>query len=241
MTDTLYGLTPYANHSRTEMGFTNFQWVLPGKVARSSQPGYTGHDGVQKISMVQVMFLKTKGIRCIISANEYGIDTDSQNNLTKANIAYHHYSVKDMRAPSQFQLQNAADRMQQAISGGGGVLVYCGYGQGRTGTFVTAWAMLKYFAAADGKRKLSRNEMCNSKFLSDNFGVEKAHQVAAIRAVAALPDAEPATAGDSVRDSNSWTPAFIGSAGMGQPDATGTVLQFANFNGGGSGLSDVKF
>ena len=247
MTDTLYGLNRYNYNPGTEMGFSNFQWVVDGKVARSSQPGYNNHhDTVQSYSMVQIMFLKLKGIRCIISANELGITDQSRDLLAGANIAHHHYSVQDRTAPSAFQLQNAANTMQQTLAGGGGVLVHCGYGQGRTGAFVAAWAMLHCFAAGDRHRQMSRDEMCNSTFLRANFGVEHAPQVAAVRAAAALPvTAAPAPAMGAnfgSASSGGWAPVNLplpspmfngGPAGLGSPNSTSGPLPFANFNGGG--------
>ena len=141
--DTLYGLNSYQESKRTEMGFCNFQWVHQGRLARSSQPNYTNHDAIQNYTMANILFLKMKGIRCIVSANHQGISADSVRLLADANIAHHHYRVVDFQAPTPAQLQNAANVIQQGMQGGGAVLVHCGYGQGRTGTFVAAWAMLK--------------------------------------------------------------------------------------------------
>lgn len=254
MKDSLYGLIPYAYNGRTEMGFTNFQWVVPGKVARSSQPGYNNaSDTVQSFSMVQIMFLKTKGIRCIISANELGITPQSQRLLDSAHIAYHHFSVVDRQPPTAYHLQNASDRIDQTLASGGGVLVYCGYGQGRTGTFVAGWAMLKWLAADDGKRQLTRNQMCTEPFLRNNFGVEHGPQVAAVRAAAALP-ALPMAAPTGVANfggsaGSGWIPPLppspipffnSGASALGMPNMGTTTLNFANF-GGGSGSSDDIF
>lgn len=253
MTDTLYGLNRYRYNPLTEMGFTNFQWVVPGKLARSSQPGYNqSDDTVQSYSMVQIMFLKLKGIRCIISANELGITAESQRLLTNANIVHHHYSVEDGTPPTAFQLQNAANVMQQAMAAGGGVLVHCGYGQGRTGAFVAGWAMLKCFNAGDHHRQMSRDEMCNSTFMRDNFGVERDTQVAAVRAAAALP-ALPTTAPSNTNFANfgsagSWAPPITsnmqlnnGDLALGSPNAVNGTLTFANFNDSSGSSSDIDF
>lgn len=243
--NTLYGLNRYQYNPLTEMGFTNFQWVDKGRLGRASQPNYNGVDEEQSYTMVNVLFLKMKGITCVVSANEYGITAASQQLLTNANIAHHHYSVPDRTAPSAYQLQNAADVIQNTIKKGGAVLVHCGYGQGRTGAFVGAWAMLKCFDA--GTRKMSPDEMCNSTFMRANFGVEHPPQVAAVRAAAALPVANPASAPMTFAAMGSPglpplpSPVFMsGTSNLGTPTGANNTLTFANF-AGGSGDTDISW
>ena len=245
MTDNLFGLNSYVKNANTEMGFTNFQWVLPGKVARASQPGYTGHDAVQNLTMVQVAFLRMKGIRCIVSANEHPVSANSLTLLNNANIHYHHYAIRDFQPATAFQLQNAAQTMQTTLNAGGAVLVFCGFGQGRTGTFVAGWAMQQYMPRQylPKNRPVNIDAMCNSTFLGAHFGVETAAQVNAIRSAAALPAMNVATVNATPGpqlSAGSWQPPqqsfprpfFSGSSMLGSPDWTSQPGLFANFSAG---------
>ncbi|AUM13059.1 protein-tyrosine phosphatase family protein [Ketobacter alkanivorans] len=217
MTAQLFGLNSYQNHTRKEMGFTNFQWTLNGAVARASQPGYTSNDSKHALGPVEITYLKSKGINCVISANHYDIPKVGRTLLNNANISHHHYQVGDYQPPSVFQLQNAANVIDAAINAGGAVLVYCGYGQGRTGTFVAGWAMQKYLTAHPAA---DINGMCNMAFLRDNFGVENFLQVNAVRASAALaPATAPAPA-----------PMFgSGPINLGMPDNMSSGPKFSSF------------
>ncbi len=255
MATALFGLNPYSKNARTEMGFSNFQWVITGKLARSSQPGYTGHDGVQNLSLVQVAFLRLKGIRCIVSANEYGITPESSRLLQNANIVHHHYSIKDYTAPTRYQLQNATDVIQTALSRGVAVLVHCGFGQGRTGTVVAGWAMRWYMPAQPRPtaRPLNIDALCNADFCKANFGVETATQLNAVREAAALPvldvvpdaPAAPAQVLSGLPlptgSANSWTgprmsspPPFFtsGSSNLGPPNSSSGSWPFGRVNSG---------
>ncbi|WP_290580783.1 dual specificity protein phosphatase family protein [Ketobacter sp.] len=256
MPNTLFGLNCYEDNVQTEMGFKNFQWVHHGRVARASQPNYNNTDRVQEYSMHNILFLKMKGIRCIISANHEGISEESTRKLAAANIAHHHYRVEDFQPPTPAQLQNAANMIQHVTQGGGAVLVHCGYGQGRTGTFVAAWAMLKCFDGGDGKRSLSRDQMCDLNFLRTNFGVETQPQVNAIRTAAGLGAAAPAAMapmglglGMGMTSAGSFAPPMAspgqpvfnsGLSTLGAPVTNNAPLTFAN-GGGGSGLSDISW
>ena len=115
------------------------------KVYRSSQPNYIdepGIDTVQVYSDVQIEALLTHNIKNIISANYENVSTDSIQRLNCKGIEVHHYRVKDFTSPTREQVTLAAKEIQKARSKGVSSLIYCGYGCGRTGTFVSAWEIL---------------------------------------------------------------------------------------------------
>ena len=68
-------LKQYKKHFVTERGFRNFQWVLDGVLARSSQPNYRETDGEHEFGFLQADYLKQKKITCVISSNEYAFQS----------------------------------------------------------------------------------------------------------------------------------------------------------------------
>lgn len=178
-----YGLNEYRRIAKTEFGFTNFQWVLEGVVARSSQPFYHGHDKKQTIGPVEAQFLKSNNIGCIISANHCVMSNVGKKMLSNAGIQFHHYQVMDYQPPSRFQLVSAANLIEATRAAGRATLVYCGYGQGRTGSFVAGWATQKHLAP---QANLNLAQVCDGAFLKKTFGVETDAQVLAVRGAAGI-------------------------------------------------------
>ncbi|WP_020406232.1 hypothetical protein [Hahella ganghwensis] len=229
-----YGLNKYQSNNTIQLGFKNFQWVLPGTLARSSQPNYRGHDQPQELSFLQVDFLKRKGITCIISSNEYPMVEHSKTLLKTYGISYYHFKIGDFRAASPEQLLIAADIIETNRKKGA-ALVYCGFGQGRTGTVVAGWAMTKHMPKQAG---VDINAMCNQTVLGDNFGVERPGQVEAIRAAAKLPQAQVAPGNLPLLSGQGSGMSFPGGlSGISLPDdASVSSHFFPNFGSGGSGL-----
>lgn len=185
----IHGLNTYQSNSTTDRGFRNFQWVLPGVLARSAQPNYKGKDAPHEIGFLQADFLKKKGITCVISSNEYELPDHSKKLLGSHGIAYFHFRIKDYTAASDKELMTVADIIE-ANRKRGATLVHCGFGEGRTGTMVAAWAMLKHMPTQAG---VNINTMCTRAILKANFGVETDEQLANIRAAAKLPATAPTT------------------------------------------------
>lgn len=183
-----YGLNDYARNPSTLFGFTNFQWVLPGAVARSSQPNYTNKDRPHDITFPQIDYLKRQGIRCIISSNEYGLSDRVKSNLSTYGISYYHFKVKDFQPASPEQLRTAADIIESHRRQNMATLVYCGYGQGRTGTIVSAWAVMKYLAK---RNDVDLDALCVRDRLKQLFGLETPEQAMSIRAAKGLPQTAP--------------------------------------------------
>lgn len=184
-----HGLSPYVDSSKKMFSFTNFQWVVdqdqsePGKtayrVARSSQPQYTSKDRDHTLTPMDVSFLRHNRFSCVLSANECNMDEKGKQLLRSAGIAFYNFKIRDMHAPTPSQMERAI-KVIEHYSTRGAVLVFCGYGQGRTGTYVAGWAMKCYLKSAG----VNVRELCNQSYLGANFGVERAAQVQLIRATA---------------------------------------------------------
>ena len=238
---TVYGLNQYQSNLVTERGFRNFQWVLNGVLARSAQPNYTGSDRPHELSYLQADFLKKKGITCLISSNKYALPAHSKTLLSTHGIAYYHFEVEDYTAARPEQLRRAAD-IVEINRKKGATLIHCGYGEGRTGTMVAAWAMLAHLPSQAGA---NLDILCSRNNLKANFGVETADQARNIRIAARLPDTLPATlpfppglgfsgAGQSAPQPASGAAApFAGPSGIGMPDDMAMPqFNFANFSSG---------
>ena len=62
--------------------------------------------------------------------------------LANESITYHNLGVADFSTPTTGQLLYGC-QVIDSILGRGNALVYCGFGQGRTGTMMTAYAIYK--------------------------------------------------------------------------------------------------
>ena len=180
-------------------------------LARSSQPGYPAGDSGHTLREWDVGFLRANKIVCFISANERNMDADSKARLAKAGIEFHDCKVKDYTATTVRQLTDAAALIEACRTrdiNPGATLLYCGHGQGRTGTFVAAWALKKFLA---GDPAVSGANTFNlASFLKPNFGVERDAQAWAVTNYVtdavipvALPTAAAGVSGISVPLSNS--------------------------------------
>lgn len=226
MTDRLNKLNKYNAHPKAEQMYTGksgrehaferFQWVLDGKLARSARPYYTGPKG-HTLERHDVYFLATQGITCVISAYQTDMDEAGKNALKKAGIAFHSFPVPDFHAPTAWELWEAA----RLIHGHRKTLVYCGYGEGRTGTFVAAWAKLRHTPSIKG--------MSDFGFLKKNFGVERPCQAQVLNTL--VPNApEPEYARTIVPGTG---PALSGAGGSG---GSGVSFVPPNFNMSGGSI-----
>lgn len=136
------------------------------KVYRSSQPNYNDKiDTVQVYTEEQVEALLKYNIKNIISANYKEVSPDSIIRLKDNGIEVHHYIVEDYKEPTREQVTNAAIEIQNARCKGVSSLIYCGYGCGRTGTFVSAWEILAGVKSKTEALKESTSETKEQKTL----------------------------------------------------------------------------
>ncbi|WP_434704976.1 dual specificity protein phosphatase family protein [Pseudomonas sp. Z1-12] len=131
--------------SGTTIVFEN--WVTFDKngtrVFRSSQPYYGGSDDtLQKFDSRAIALLKIYNIKGILSLNHKLLYANSKTALDNEHIDYHHLAVEDYYPPTTQQLLSGCKKIDEFL-GKGNALVYCGFGQGRTGTMMTAYDIYK--------------------------------------------------------------------------------------------------
>ena len=227
------GLNPYGGTFKKEFSFTRFQWVLPGAVARSAQPNYGISDAPHTVTPFDVRFLQLNKVKCVISANHCDMDREGSKRLNAGGIDFLHAPVPDFTAPLPPILRviaNTIETTRTRKKDPGATLVYCGYGQGRTGTYIAAWAMIKYMA---GRPEIK--DMCTHAFLRAQFGVEKPEQSRAVCLAAGLTFNEGGTAGVAgTTSAASSAPSFFG-----PPAAGGGLSSFPMPSPpGGGGFAD---
>ncbi|RHZ80714.1 hypothetical protein Glove_132g52 [Diversispora epigaea] len=140
--------------------FQRFVWVIPNRLARSSAPHYTGNDESQNMDDAAIEYLVNQGINNVISLNHFPL-TDG--GLQRRSIKYLHLPVADFTAPTIYQLRQAYESYLPAQRT---TLVYCRYGQGRTGTVISAFMLL------------SGNQLTHNDYLE--LGVERQEQIDAL-------------------------------------------------------------
>ncbi|CUS10128.1 unnamed protein product [Tuber aestivum] len=126
--------TQFGLHLVKNPVFRRFEWVVPDRLARSSAPYYDGEDSDESINETSIEFLHNHGIHNIISLNSVEITPREKGRLRAAKISYSHIIVPECTAPTQEQF----DQIWNAYKGALATIVYCGYGDGRTGMAISA-------------------------------------------------------------------------------------------------------
>ncbi|RPA94547.1 hypothetical protein L873DRAFT_1814049 [Choiromyces venosus 120613-1] len=121
-------------HQLEDSVIRRFQWVVPNRLARSSAPYYDSEDSDQNMNETSIKFLAKHGINRIISLNKIPLSVRERRKLNDARISYTHVEVPDFAAPTKSQF----DQIRNAYAKGGVTLIYCGYGDGRTGMAISA-------------------------------------------------------------------------------------------------------
>ncbi|PWW77331.1 hypothetical protein C7212DRAFT_276563 [Tuber magnatum] len=121
-------------HQLKDSVFRRFEWVVPDRLARSSAPYYDGEDSDESINETSIEFLHSHGIHNIISLNSVELSPRERGRLHAANISYSHIKTLEFTAPTQEQF----DEIWNVYNGAGVAIVYCGYGDGRTGMAISA-------------------------------------------------------------------------------------------------------
>lgn len=234
-------LNPYVQGAKSEdmfigkmkgkISIQRFQWVLEGKLARCAQPGYGGGDQPHSVNLHDAYFLTSKNIRQVISVNSRPMTQAGQTVLSNAGIAFHHFPIPDYHAPTPWELWEVARLID---TGRGASIIYCGYGAGRTGTFVAGWAKLKIKPMIKGMDK--------KQFLHDNFGVEAPCQYQVLNNL--VPNgpapAHERTVNPGPQPTIALSPPQVSGIPMPPPVSGGPLPTgggFANFAGPLSGLS----
>jgi len=121
-------------HQLEEPVFRRFEWVIPGRLARSSAPHYVSHDEDQNMNSAAISFLVSHGITNVISLNSYPLSLMELGLLLTNRISYTHVCVQDYHAPTLTDF----DTISRSFTSSGTTLVCCGFGHGRTGTAISA-------------------------------------------------------------------------------------------------------
>ena len=123
--------------------FSNWSWIDEDKgLARSSAPNYRElaqhSDTTQRVDKLAATYLQLKQINAVISLNEHRLHEDQLQLLRGHGVGHYlHVVVIDFQPPPKEKLLEAFEFMKNKRW-----LVWCGFGQGRTGTMVTAWEIL---------------------------------------------------------------------------------------------------
>jgi protein-tyrosine phosphatase len=121
-------------HRLEGLVFKRFEWVIPGRLARSSAPHYESHDEDQNMDTVAVDFLTRHGITNVINLNSCPLSWTEFSALLSNGITYTHISIEDFHAPTLSDF----DSLNSSFTDSGTTLVCGGFGHGRIGTVISA-------------------------------------------------------------------------------------------------------
>lgn len=109
------------------MNLSAFNWILPGKLAGSAQPGRMG-DITEDLN-----YLWNQGIRVIMTLTEAALVVPKD----APKFGYLHFPIVDMEAPRSMQATLRICKAVHAhIHSNEAVLMHCEMGTGRTGTLL---------------------------------------------------------------------------------------------------------
>ena len=150
--------TQFGLHKIKNPVFKRFEWVIPGRLARSSAPYYDGEDSDENINETSIEFLNNYGIKNIISLNSVELSPREKGRLRVAKISYSHIKAEKCTAVTQEQF----DQIWNAYDEAGVTVVYCGYGDGRAGMAISAIQLFQG-RALDNKDYMENGVQCPSQ------------------------------------------------------------------------------
>jgi len=163
--------SPHLKNGEVQLGlhkiknpvFRRFEWVIPGRLARSSAPYYSGEDADENINETSIEFLQNYGIKNIISLNSVELPPRQRGWLRAAKISYSHIKAVECTAVTQEQF----DQIWNAYNEAGATIVYCGYGDGRTGMAISAIQLFQGRALDDNGFR-ANGVQCSSQLAALN-------------------------------------------------------------------------
>ncbi|KAG0126842.1 hypothetical protein HOY82DRAFT_569406 [Tuber indicum] len=173
-------------HQLTASVFRRFEWIVPGRLARSSAPYYDDQDSDQSINETSTEFLLSHGIKNIISLNSIEISPRERDRLCTAGISYSHIKAPECTAPTQVQFY----QIWNAYNKGGATIVYCGYGDGRTGMAISAIQLFQH-RTLTGNDYRANGVQCSSQLAALNVLRERIHSDETSDDLLGTPDNQP--------------------------------------------------
>lgn len=108
------------------------------RLFRSSAPFYKNRDSDQLLTPRSIDFLRKRRIQLVISLNSEANNPRIASALQDAGIQYLPLPIVDYSTSTKEHLDMAFERQKELLPRGSGILVWCGYGHGRTGTMISA-------------------------------------------------------------------------------------------------------
>jgi len=155
--------TQFGLHKIKNPVFRRFEWVIPSRLARSSAPYYDGEDADESINETSIEFLNNYKINNVISLNSVELSARQRGRLRAAKISYSHIKAVECTAVTQEQF----DEIWNAYDEAGVTIVYCGYGDGRTGMAISAIQLFQGRALDDNDFR-ANGVQCSSQLAALN-------------------------------------------------------------------------
>ncbi|PWW77332.1 hypothetical protein C7212DRAFT_342264 [Tuber magnatum] len=164
--------TQFGLHQLKDPVLRRFEWVVPNRLARSSAPYYDGEDSDESINQTSIEFLQNYSIQNIISLNSVEISPRERGRLRAAKISYSHIKALECTGLTQEQF----DKIWTAYDKAGVTVVYCGYGDGRTGMAISALQLFEGRTLSDLDYR-ANGVQCRSQIEALNALSERIHGV----------------------------------------------------------------
>ncbi|KAG0638997.1 hypothetical protein HOY80DRAFT_1137078 [Tuber brumale] len=178
--------TQFGLHKLRSSVFRRFEWVVPCRLARSSAPYFDGDDSDESINVTSIELLNNYEIKNIISLNSIELSPREKGRLRAAKISYSHIKAVECTAVTQEQF----DQIWNAYDKAGTTLVYCGYGDGRTGMAISAIQLFEGRTLSDLDYR-ANGVQCLSQLAALNQLSERIHGVEGEEELVGTSDTQP--------------------------------------------------